>query len=513
MFTGARLDIHEYVNRNAIAWAAAGTVFVIHLVGNPHYGFFRDELYFIVCGFHPQFGYVDQPPVVPLLAAMTQFFGHSLFLLRAVPALFAAAGVYTTCLLVDEFGGGAFAQILASLVFLFTGVLMSFGMKVSTDTVGLWTWPLLALLIVRLTKGANQRLWLFVGLVAGITLESKYSVLFFLAALVAGLVLAPQRRMLLTRWCAAGATLAALIALPNFLWQWQYGFPMKQLLEAGQNGKNLNVGPLMYIAQEIIITGLVLAVVWIIGLVWLFRAPNVRFIAYAYVLLIAEMMFFHGKHYYPADVYPMLIAAGAVPIEAWTRSRTVARSAILVAVIVIGVAFVPTSLPVLPEPAYVSYAATMSRALHISQSATQTEHGRDQGKLPGDWAEMHGWQNLAGTVGAVYDALPPAERSQAVVFAGNYGEASAVKFFAPTVPVISEHNQYWLWGTRGYSGNVLIQIGGTCFASDHLFASRTLAATIKDRWAIAYENNLPIWICRGIKKPLARIWPSIKSYE
>ena len=163
---------------------AAVAVFLIHLVGNPHYGFFRDELYFIMCGFHPQFGYVDQPPVVPLLAAATQLFGHSLLLLRAVPAFFAAAGVYTTCLLVEEFGGGAFAQVLASLVVFFANVLMSFGMKVSADEVGLWTWPLIGLLALRLTKGADPRLWLAVGLIAGLSLESKYSALFYLFALV-----------------------------------------------------------------------------------------------------------------------------------------------------------------------------------------------------------------------------------------------------------------------------------------------------------------------------------------
>src|SRR5579864_7042475 len=117
---------------------AALAVLVVHLVGNPHYGFFRDELYFIMCGFHPQFGYVDQPPVIPLLSAGTQMFGHSLFLLRALPALFAAAGVYVTCLLVAEFGGGAFAQIVAALAVFFANVLMAFGMKVGPDMVGLW---------------------------------------------------------------------------------------------------------------------------------------------------------------------------------------------------------------------------------------------------------------------------------------------------------------------------------------------------------------------------------------
>ena len=139
---------------------SAVVTLVVHLVANAHYGFFRDELYFIICGRHPDFGYVDQPPIVPLLAAATQIFGNSLFLLRAVPALLAAGSVFTTCVLVGEFGGGVFAQAFAALIFLFTGVLASFGGKVSTDEVGLLTWPLVALWLVRLARGASPRLWI-----------------------------------------------------------------------------------------------------------------------------------------------------------------------------------------------------------------------------------------------------------------------------------------------------------------------------------------------------------------
>ena len=137
--------VGQMSKRLRIPILAAVTTFALHAVGNPHYGFFRDELYFIVCGQHPQWGYVDLPPVAPLLAAGSQMFGHSLVLLRMVPAFFAAASVYVTCLLAIELGGGAFGQILAALVAFFIPVLMNFGMKVSPDMVGLWLWPLAAL--------------------------------------------------------------------------------------------------------------------------------------------------------------------------------------------------------------------------------------------------------------------------------------------------------------------------------------------------------------------------------
>src|SRR5581483_3398655 len=191
--------------RARIPAIAALFTLVLHLAANPHYGFFRDELYFIICGFHPAWGYVDQPPVVPLLAAASQLFGHSLFLLRALPALFAAAGVYVTCLLCTEMGGAAFAQVIAAVAFLAAGVLERFGAKVSPDMVGLWLWPLAALYVLRIAKGADPRWWLAAGGAIGVAFESKYSVVFFAVALIAGLALTPQRRVMMTRWFAAGA--------------------------------------------------------------------------------------------------------------------------------------------------------------------------------------------------------------------------------------------------------------------------------------------------------------------
>ncbi|MGC2130988.1 MAG: glycosyltransferase family 39 protein [Candidatus Aquilonibacter sp.] len=496
-----------------VAWIAAAVVFIVHALGNAHYGFFRDELYFIICGLHPQWGYVDQPPVVPLLAAFTQLGGHSLFLLRLIPALCAAAGVYVTCLLVLEFGGGVFAQAMASLAFLFAGVLLSFGEKVGPDEIGLWAWPLLALLVVRIIKGAGPRLWLYAGLVGGIAIQSKYAVLFFLVALFLGLVLTPQRRVLASWWFFGGVVLMLAIALPNFLWQAHYDFPMWELLRNGQNGKNVIVGPLVYLLQEVLITNLFLFPVWVIGLYWLLRNGTYRFLGNTYVILILEMMVFHGKHYYPADVYPILIAAGAVQIGLWTSGTWVARAAVLAYTLVLGPVFIPYSLPILSERAFVAYQDRLGEVLPIPKSTLATEHNRETSTLPGDWADMHGWPEMAATVKSVYDALPASARAAAVVFGGNYGEAAAVQFFAPGIPVISTHNQYWLWGPDGYDGRVLVQINGTCWSKEHYFASRTIATVIHSPWAIGYENDIPINVCRGLKIPVARLWSESKSYE
>lgn len=491
---------------------AAATAFLVHLVCNPHYGFHGDELYFIICGQHPQWNYVDQPPIAPLLAAASQMFGPCLVLLRAVPALFAGAGIYVTCLIVVELGGAAYAQFLAAVVVFFLPVLTDFGMKLHTDMVGLWSWPLLTLWIVRLTKGANSRLWIAMGVLMGVSVLSKYSVLFFVAAILAGLLLTPERRILYSRWFVVGALISGIIVLPSFLWQIHYGYPMLELLRAVQHGKNVMVGPLGYLGQQLLISGL-LAGYWIIGLIWLFIRPGFRFLAYGYVLLIALMIVFHGKHYYPADAYPYLIAAGCVQIEEWTRELGRLRTAITAGTVLLGLVFFPIVMPVLPEPLLATYHSELMSLLHVSGQSLETEH-RAAAALPGDFASMHGWTELTAIVNRVYGELPPADQKQAVVLAQNYSEAAAIEFLSnPKLPVISGHNQYFLWGPRGYSSDILICVGANCDSVREVFRSCSLKATLQAPWIYPSEYDIPIMVCRGIKKPISELWPLTKFYN
>jgi hypothetical protein len=504
--------LQSIYQRARIPLCAAIAAFLIHLVCNPHYGFFGDELYFIVCGQHPQWNYVDQPPVAPLLAAASQAFGPSLVLLRAVPALFAGAGVYVTCLVVIEFGGAAYAQLLSAIVVFFLPVLTDFGMKVSPDMVGLFSWPLIALWIVRLTKGANPRLWVAIGVLMGVSILSKYSILFFAVALLMGLLLTPERRILYSWWFIVGAVISAVIALPAFLWQVHYGYPMLELLRAVQHGKNVIVGPLGYLGQQLLISGL-LAEFWIIGLAWLFLRPRFRFLAYGYVLLIAMMIVEHGKHYYPANAYPYLVAAGCVQIEDWTSKLRRGRVVIAAATVLLGLTFFPLVMPVLPEALLVKYEVRLLSFLHLSKESMATEHG-EPAQLLFDFPSMHGWTELTAIVNRVYQGLPPGDRAQAVVMAQNYSEAAAIEFLSePRLPVISGHNQYFLWGPRGYTGDILICVGDNCDSVAKQFRTCSLEASLEAPWIQPSEYDIPIMVCRGIKKPISELWPLTKFYN
>jgi len=481
---------------------------VLHLGGNAHYGFFRDELYFIICGFRPDLGYVDQPPLVPLLAAFSQGLGVSLFALRAIPAVFAALTTYIAARFVVELGGGRFAIVIAALVTTFSPEMLAFGSRLSPDTVEMAVWPLMALLVYRITRGADRRSWLLLAVLTAFGFWSKYSVAFFAVALVIALLCTPQRVVLRSKWFAAAVALCALLIAPNVWWQWHYAFPMLQLLHNDYDKFMLKWPP--FPLQQIMVMSPLLSIVWLIGLGWLFVNLRTRFLAYAYVALVAMMWAGDAKAYYPAPVYPYLIAAGAVPIERWTGVRYAWRAAIVAIVVAFAVPSTPFVLPVVPMPTFIKYQIVLGNLFHIRFHVQQTTNATPIQY----YADMTGWPQLEKTVAAIYEGLPPRDRARAAIYAHNFGEAGAIDLYGPPdrlPPALSANNTYWLWGTHGESGAVVIDVNGRELLP--YYRSVRHVATFVNTLAMPYENDLPIWVLRDPKEPLSKLWPRLKNYS
>lgn len=503
-----RVQAQRSVLTRRIPWIAALLTLALHLAGNPHYGFFRDELYFIICGFRPDVGYVDQPSLVPLLAAFSQTFGISLFALRAIPAVFAALTTYIAARFAVELGGGRFAIVVAALVTTFSPEMLAFGSRLSPDTVEMAAWPLMALVAYRITRGAHPRWWLAFGALTAFAAWSKYSVAFFAAALVIALLLTPQRSALRTPWFGYALALCALLVAPNFWWQWHYDFPMLQLLH-NDYGKFMLTWP-PFPLQQIMVMSPLLSIVWLIGLGWLLANGRTRFLAYAYVALIGMMWALDAKAYYPAAVYPYLIAAGAVPVERWTGIRQRWRIAVVAVIVAFAVPSTPFVLPIVPMTTYVKYQTALGNLFHIrfhvgdASNSTPIQY----------YADMTGWPELEQRVARVYRALPPADRARAAVYAHNFGEASAIDLYGAAdglPPALSGNNNYWLWGTHGYSGAVVIDVNGRELLPYYRSVERV--GTFRNPLAMPYENNLPIWILRQPREPLSAIWPHLKNYS
>lgn len=497
-------------NRPSVLLALASLA--LHLLANGNYGFFRDELYFIVCGSRPDWGYVDQPALVPLLAAGSHaLFGDFLLGFRLIPALVMSATVALTAEFTRVAGGGRFAQWLAGACVLLGPIFLLQGTIFLTDVFQALTWLGVSWALVRLEQTRDERWWLVLGAIAGFSLNTKYLIAFYLVALAAGLLATPLRKSLQSPWVYAGALLAALMVLPNVIWQAAHGWPFLELGKAGANGKNVAMSPLAFFVQQILLTGLVQTVVWMCGL-WAGlarpRLASARAFAIAWLILLFVFDLSHGKAYYASAIYPTLLAIGSIRMEEWL-SRAAARRAVLASLAILGTLAAPLTLPILPIETFVRY----QQALGLAPSAG--EH-QTLGVLPQYYADMFGWREMAEKVAAVYAGLPAQERARAVFYGENYGEAAAIDVFGRRLglpPAIGGHNSYYLWGPQGHDGSVIIIVGGSTKHYDEVFGSYTVAGHIQAPYAMPYETNQPIYVLRDLKEPLPTFWSTVKNYN
>lgn len=485
---------------------------VLHLLANGHYGFFRDELYFIVCGSRPDWGYVDQPAIIPLLAAAShRIFGNVLLGFRLLPALAMSLTVAFTAEYARILDGGRFAQWLAGLCALLGPIFLIQGVLFSTDMIQPLTWLGLAWVLARLEQSGDERWWLVFGAIAGFSLNTKYLIAFFLASLAIGLLATPRRRSLARPWVWLGALLALAMMLPNLVWQQAHGWPFIELGTAGSEGKNLPMSLPQFFLQQMLQTGPIAALVWIAGL-WAGMArpktASARAFPIAWLIMLLLFVQSHGKPYYLAAIYPILFGLGAVRIETWLANR-IGRGAVLALVAAAGALTAPLTLPILPIESFIRYQS----ALGFTPSVGERQK---MGVLPQYYADMFGWPQMAATVAAVYHALPPQERAHAVFWGNNYGEAAAIDIFGRRLglpPALSGHNNYFLWGPRSADGSVIIIIGGDTRHYADLFRSYTVAGHIDAPYAMPYETDLPIYVLRGMKVPMVRFWPMVKAYR
>ena len=487
---------------------------LLHLWFSSGYGYFRDEFYYLACGEHLDWGYVDQPPLTPLLAFLTrQFLGESLVALRFLPAVAGALLVLVTGLMVRELGGGRFAQGLAAVSVIAGPVYLGIDHIFTVNAFDHLFWALGAYLVILIVKRGDPRLWLVFGLVAGVGLQNKLSMLFFGFGVVVGLLLTPHRKYILSKWLWLGGLIAFVIFLPYFLWQFQHDWPMLELLRRGQLYKNYPLSPLQFLWGQVLEIHPFNLPIWLAGLYfYLVSKPGkpYRLLGWTYVPILIVFFVLKAKTYYLAPAYPMLLAAGALVIETFIRERqwNWLKPATVGLLLAGGAITAPFAMPVLPVETYIKYQS------FLGIEPPKTERHKF-GKLPQGYADMFGWENMVAIVAKVYNSLSSEERAKCAIFTSNYGEAGAIDFFGKKYGLpkaISGHNNYWLWGPRDYTGEIVITVGESLEDVKKTFDQVELGATVVSEYAMPYESDLPVYICRKPKVSLPEVWPRVKGY-
>jgi hypothetical protein len=499
----------------AILLGLAAAKLLLHLVCSGRYGFFRDELYYIACGRHLAWGYVDQPPLVGVLARASQrVLGDSLFAIRFLPALAGAVVVFLTGWITWALGGSRFSQFLAAAGIFLAPAYLAFDSFFSMNAFEPLLWMLCAYILIRILKGGDPRLWLLFGAIAGVGLLNKYTILVFGFSVVLGLLLTPSRGLLRSRWFWLGGLIALAIFLPNLIWQAQHHWPQIEVVRNSQALKNYPVTPLHFLLEQALFLQPVALPLWLGGLGWLLFSKQdqaYRCLGWTSLGVLGIFIVLHGKAYYPLPMYPVLFAAGGVAIDRFLRAPgwqfvKFAYPALLIAA---GIITMPFGVPVLSLRAFLRY----QDFLPITKEAV-TE--RDwKGPLPQLYADMLGWGDMTSTVAQVYHRLPPEQQTKCAILTGNYGEAGAIDLLGKRYGLpsaISGHNNYYLWGPRGYSGEVVISLGVHYQVIEQLFDEIQPAATISTPYAMPVENHLPVYVCRQPKAPLAQMWPKLRYY-
>ena len=487
---------------------------LLHFAGNESYGLFRDELYYLDCADHLAFGYVDHPPLsVAVLAATKAVLGDSQVAIRLWPALLGAALVLLAGLLAAELGGDLFAQTVAALAALFAPAYAALTGFYSMNAFELVLWALAFLVLARFLRTGDSRLWLLLGLVLGLGLLNKLSALFLMAGIGSGLLLTAQRRALRGRWLWLGLGIALLLFLPHVLWQVAHGWPTLEFIRNAQAYKIAPMAPQDFLASQFIAMGPANLPVWIAGLLFLFFAPagrRARLFAWIWLVTLAILVSTRSKPYYLAPAFLPLLAAGGVALERWLdrRALRVVQTALVALVVAGGLVVQPLARPLLAPPDLMVHLERLGLAVPPGER-------QEEGPLPQHFADRIGWEEMVEVVARVYATLPPPERAACGILASNYGEAGAINYYGPRhgLPrAVSGHNNYFLWGPGNLSPQVFIAIGYELDDLAPYAETVELAATHVSPYAMPYESNLPIYVARGLKVPLAEAWLRAKKF-
>lgn len=490
----------------------AAAKLLIHFAGISNYGFFRDELYYLACGQHLAWGYIDQPPLIAFIAWLSRhLWGDSIVAVRLFSVLAGAAVVWLTGILARDLGGGKLAQFLAAAAILFAPAYLAFDSFFSMNAFEPLFWLLCAWIVVRIVKGASPLLWLAFGALAGIGIENKHSMLLFGFALAVGLLLSGETRLFRSKWIWIAALIALLLFLPNLVWEARHGWPQVVVVRNAQRFKNLAISPLRFLFEQVLFLHPLELPLWLGGLVWYFASEEgrrFRFLGWAYLIVLSVFIFMNGKSYYPLPYYPILMAAGGLAFERFVSVQRRRRLAVAFPSIVVmgGLATIPFGVPVLPVGAFLRYSQGLP-AFHVKTERDPTV------PLPQLYADMFGWDTMAHVVSDVYHTIPAAERPGCAILAGNYGEAGAIDYYGPKLGLpkaISGHNSYFDWGPRQYTGDCVIIFGERATEFVKLFGDVRQLATISNPHAMDVEQNVPVFLCRKPLAPLASLWPHFK---
>ena len=453
--------MHSYKN-NKSKYASFILIFVaikigLNLLAISHFGFQRDELLHLALGDHLDWGFKEVPPFIALLAKIsTTLFGDSVFATRIFSTISSGLIIWFTGLIVIELGGKKFAITLACLALIFAPAFAASGYLFQPVVFDQLWWVVTVYLLIKFINTSSPIYIYLLGIVIGVGLLTKYTMVFFAIALILGLLITKQRKILWNRHILFAVLIALLLFLPNLIWQFQHHLPVVTHMKLLRSQQLDYIKPSDFIKQQLVVNGIALFV-WLVGFGFLLFSSRLRkyqFLAFAYMLIFIFLLEMNGKNYYLFGAYPMLFAAGAYGFERWTKAKAyVMRTIIVLFFTIPNLLLLPLALPIFP----LKQTLTTFKFLHIAPTwEDQHTHPLSQ-----DYADMFGWDEMTEKVAKAYNNLTPEQQKNTKIYADNYGEAGAIHHFGkkynlPDVACLN--SSFTLWAPDNLDAHYIIYV-------------------------------------------------------
>jgi hypothetical protein len=475
-------------------WLLAAGKVVLHLV-TTRLSFHRDELYFISASKRLAPSYVDFQPMTPVLVRAVRFvFGESLWGIRLIPGLAGATLIVLAAMLARELGGERRAQIFAAFVVLVIPFFVGANSALNTVSLELPAWMLTALLLARVERTGDPRVWPWIGAAIGLAILVKFTVLGYLVGIPIAIVATPLRKHLRSPWLWLGGAIAIAIALPSLVWQFAHDLPVVEFVShQSGGGKVLGLsGRLGFLASLLIFSGPIGLFVLVPGIKWLLRDERRRAIAIATFIPIVVFFVASGKGYYAGPAMAVMLTAGAVAVA--QRRQRIPR--VLVAGLIVNLLIgLPLLVPIVP----------VSWLQESKDLAQATELG-----------ERLGWDDLAAQVGRAVHDLPEEDQAKAVIVTDTYATPAAIEYYAARydLPVaVSGHNSSYLWWPKIPADHVAITLGLDGAEVRHLYREAVRIDTVRNRFGVQnYEWGKPIWIARHPKVTVDELREALRNF-
>ena len=509
-----------FLSENAIIVYLALANVLFHLL-HPEYGYFRDELYYIAVSDQYSLANLDIMPLTPLfLKLITSIFGYSIKSVHLASSLCGALSLVLACLITRELGGKKYAILLTGLLVFFSGF-MIFGALFTYDSMDFLVQTLALYLLVRIIKGDNPRLFLLFGLVLGLGLLNKMSILIFSLAVVVSLLLVPQRTYFKSKWIWLGGIIALAFSIPFVLWQFKHGWYFLDFATGYSGGIAYEASFPEFLWSQILPNNIFGLPIWVMGLGLLLFSSSwkrYRIFGFMYVIVFFLAYSLGVKFYFMIPMYSVLLAVGSVKIEDYFSKRGIQRPgirtvriALPIAYVILSLPLLPMIVPILPIESFVKYAAVLGVHAGVRHENT------DLGQLPQHVADRFGWEEMVDQIAAVYDSAAAELNEEVGILTANYGQAGAVHLLGQKYDLpeaISPDGWFYYEALRkGEFKDSYVSIGLSRNRLLGVFETVSPRGTFTHPYCMPYENNNPIYLCRQPRYDLASYWRVIRNID